>query len=152
MPLYEVIPHLFVADFESAKDYISSLTLQEKPYIINCTKDLPMLSQHGIRLAVDDNRSATSMREMFNALPQITDAIHERVSHGRNVLVHCQAGRQRSAAAVSAYLIRHHKYTLEDAVRHVRDKKPDAFFWEVNFRDALEWFAILEGSPSILDT
>jgi len=140
--LYEIIPHLYLANIASAGQYSP-----DDAFIVNCTKDLIMVRPNGIRIAVDDNQSSTSMRELYNALHDATDAIHERIRQGQTVVVHCQAGQQRSPAVVAAYLLRHQGFTLEDAVRHVRAKKPDAFFWEVNFKTALEWFAMVQDHP-----
>jgi len=137
--LYEIIPHLYLANHKSAADFSPA-----DAYIVNCTKELPMVRSRGMRIAVDDNQSPTSMREMYHALPGATDAIHACICEGQDVVVHCHAGQQRSPAVVAAYLVRHHGFTLEDAVRHVRAKKPDAFFWEVNFKAALEWFAMMQ--------
>ncbi len=61
--------------------------------------------------------------------------IHWNVTQGRNVIVHCKAGRGRSALTVMCYLIKHHHYGAEQAFLHVQSKRP-----QVNFsRTSGEW-------------
>lgn len=48
------------------------------------------------------------------------DKIHEEVSRGGNVLVHCSAGVNRSAAAIATYLMRHRGYKYNAAVGTLR--------------------------------
>lgn len=40
------------------------------------------------------------------------------------VYVHCKAGRTRSATLVGCYLMRKNNWTPEQAVRHMRDRRP----------------------------
>ena len=42
----------------------------------------------------------------------------------QKILVHCYAGRSRSAALVLYYLIREHNYSLEDALVYLKSKRP----------------------------
>lgn len=42
---------------------------------------------------------------------------------GRNILVHCHAGVSRSAAVVCAYLMKKHKWTLDQALSFMRTKR-----------------------------
>ena len=56
------------------------------------------------------------------------------------MLVHCQMGRQRSAATVAAFIMWALKWPLDRAVEHIRSKKREAFFPEINFIDPLRRF------------
>jgi protein-tyrosine phosphatase len=55
------------------------------------------------------------------------------------VVVHCRAGQQRSAAVMAAYLMRK-GMGLEQAIKYIKSRKPDAFYWNVNFMPALKIF------------
>ena len=127
--MYFIIPQLYLSDYEDAKAAPANW------FIINCTKDLPMVG-HGIRLPVNDDLSLEAMQTMHNALPQIIYMIDKVRSEGRNVLVHCFAGQQRSAAVVAAYLMSK-GICKEDAIRFIRRSKPDAFLTGVNFDPVL---------------
>lgn len=98
-----------------------------------------MIHSDGIRLPVDDNGSNEAMQTMGIYLPAVVDIIHDHISSKRNVVVHCLAGRQRSASVIAAYLMKYHGYTLETAIQSIRETKPDAL-WDVNFREPLEAF------------
>jgi dual specificity MAP kinase phosphatase len=135
--MHEIVPNLFLADYESAR-----LHTPDNAFIVNCSKDLPMIRDQGVRISVDDNGSQEAMHTMLKALPSVVDLIQTHLQL-QPVVVHCQAGRQRSATVIAAYLYKYGGYSLEDAVHYVRDKKRDAFFWNVNFRDSLEWFSKL---------
>ena len=53
MPLYEIVPHLYLGDFNSVQDECPS-----DAFIINCTKELPILKNHdSLRIPVDDDVS-----------------------------------------------------------------------------------------------
>ena len=45
----------------------------------------------------------------------IADCINSELMKGKNVLVHCRAGKNRSTSAIIAYLIRHKKLSLAEA-------------------------------------
>lgn len=133
--MYEIIPNLFLAGYHSVN------VDDPHTFVVNCTMDLPMKSQHNMRIAVDDDGSKQSLDHMFLRLSETADRIHDELTIGNKVVVHCLAGQQRSPAVVAAYLMKHHAYSLEDAIRYIRAKKPDAFFWSINFLDSLQRFA-----------
>jgi len=133
LEMYEIIPHLYLSNYIDAKNVPFDF------FVINCTKDLPMVnSKYGTRLAVNDDLRPESIEIMRQNIPVITKYIDEHLSQGHNVLVHCAAGQQRSAAVVAAYLIKYKGMTLDQAINYVKVKKPDAFLTGVNFIDALK--------------
>jgi protein-tyrosine phosphatase len=135
----EIIPHLYLASFEQAKCFSSPT--HHPLFVVNCTKDLPMLRKEGSRVPVDDNGTHESITTMLHYFPEITVVIHNNITVGQDVLVYCLAGQQRSAAVVCAYLVAYTNRTLDEAVELIQKNKRDAFFWQVNFREALErWF------------
>lgn len=138
MPLFEVLPHLYLASYQSASD-----DSPQDAYIVNCTKDLPMVRRNGMRVAVDDDMSRDAMHGMFRALPDVVDKVHELICQNIDVVVHCMAGQQRSPTVIAAYLVRYQGYSLEEAIRHIRNTKKDAFFWNINFCESLEWYVKL---------
>lgn len=134
MPIYEICSHVYLADYASAKESGDDF------FVINCTKDFPMIRETGLRLAIDDNGSMEAMKGLLEALPYVTDKIHALAQQGINVVVHCLAGQQRSPAVVAAYLIHYMGLTLDQAIQFVKLKKHDAFLFGVNFQSALEWY------------
>jgi hypothetical protein len=134
MPKYEIFPHLYLASFEDAKEFAGS-----NVFIINCTKDLPMVSTTGggTRLYVDDHPS--SEQTMSEMLPLMVRYIE---SAGKDVVVHCFAGQQRSATVVAAYVMRQTGWTPEQTVEFIKSKKPDAFLGGVHFMDSLKKFNV----------
>ena len=131
--MYYIIPQLYLSNFVEARSAPSGM------FIINCSKDLPMVGP-GIRLPVDDDLSKEAMQTMAQALPKIVNMIESVRANGQSVLVHCRAGQQRSAAVVTAYLMSQ-GMCKQDAIEFVRTKKPDAFLWGVNFDPVLENFS-----------
>jgi len=134
--MYEILDGLYLASFNDverrgreARDY----------FIVNCSRDLPMRSPNGVRLAIDD--APEENPRMLRFFPGVTRLIHERRLAGDEVIVHCWAGQQRSAAVVAAYLIRYGRMSKEDAMGFVRRCKSDAFSWGATFDPALRAWA-----------
>lgn len=135
--MYEITRNLFLSGYHDVPTDMDA-------FVVNCTKDLPFYSSRGVRLAVDDDGSNVAMNEMFLHMTSgVLDHIHEELQNDGVVIVHCLAGQQRSPAIVAAYLMTHAGLTLEQAVRHIRAKKPDAFFWSINFLDSLQRYEMM---------
>lgn len=62
----------------------------------------------------------------FKDLNEAADFIYQQVLAGKTVYIHCRAGVGRSAAAIAAYLIKYHGYTIEEAVAAVQRSRPQA--------------------------
>jgi protein-tyrosine phosphatase len=56
--------------------------------------------------------------------------IHSEVELGNKILIHCKAGRGRSALLLMCYLIKYQGFTAESAFALVREKRPHAGFKE----------------------
>lgn len=113
-------------------------------FVVNCTKDLPMVSARGIRVAVDDNGASDDA--MFAAMERVVSTIHdELILKNSVVIVHCLAGRQRSATVIACYLMWWTACSVEEAIEYIRLRKRDAFFASVNFQDTLKrWDSALQ--------
>lgn len=109
--------------------------------VFNCTKDLPFHSsiRKRYRVPVHDNLKEEEIRNMelwsFEIVYKLTKE-HKR----NNVLVHCYAGMQRSAAVVAMYLIANKRMKKEDAVNFIRQKRYIAFSPFVNFDRSIQGF------------
>ena len=66
--------------------------------------------------------------------------ILKHYKQGHRILVHCMAGRQRSAASVAMFLIFIKHFKTEQAIRYLREKRPVAFMPEPNFLDSIREF------------
>ena len=97
-----------------------------------------------LRIPVHDSHGKRDVGKMYQYFPLITEFIYKvTVMEGRNLLVHCALGRQRSCTAIAAYLIRFYNMTPMEAMNFILEKKPDAFHWgaSVNFAKALNrWY------------
>jgi protein-tyrosine phosphatase len=61
----------------------------------------------------------------------------------RNVYVHCQAGMNRSATLVIAYIVRRFRAPLHGVVEHVARQRP-CILTNMHFQDYLCKFAVAE--------
>jgi protein phosphatase slingshot len=57
---------------------------------------------------------------------ETAEYIHEILSKGEKVLVHCFAGKSRSTTIMISYLIKYHKMTVNQALQTIREKRPVA--------------------------
>ena len=62
--------------------------------------------------------------ESFTNIDTLVDQIREK--HTRvegNTLVHCLVGRSRSVTIIIAYLMKYHRMTVEDSIKHIVSKR-----------------------------
>jgi len=55
---------------------------------------------------------------------ETSEYIHDILSRGEKVLVHCFAGKSRSTTIMISYLIKHHKMSVDQALDIIRSKRP----------------------------
>jgi len=61
---------------------------------------------------------------MYKHFDECTDLIKQAHDNGKNVLVHCAMGKSRSASIVIAYLIKYKQMTMEQALKHAKERRP----------------------------
>lgn len=129
--MYEIVPNLYLASYVDAK------RAPDNAFVINCSKDLPMIQTQGggTRLYVDDHPS--SVDTMTVMLPLMVKYIEDQLAMGKPVVVHCFAGQQRSATVVAAYLMKTKGMSPEQAIGFIKSKKSDAFLGGPHFIESL---------------
>lgn len=138
----EIAPGVFVGSLVDGQS--PSFMRKHKIHtIINCTKDLPDkkgLAPVYMRIPVNDDLTKKEIDALYEHLPRGVAAIHRCVEARKNVLVHCFAGKQRSAAVACAYLMWRLNCRLPRAMNIIKTKKPDAFTPLANFLPTLARF------------
>lgn len=154
MSFNKIVDGLWVGDAETAAS-CTFASMNRISLIINCTKNIPntLRKMKYIRVPVRDPgphndilQKDVSLLTLF--LPHLVDVIYKEILDGGNVLVHCRAGIQRSAAVATAFLLKYHQknngahLTVKDAVGLVLKQRPVAFYRGdyVNFYVALDYF------------
>jgi protein-tyrosine phosphatase len=133
--MYEIVPGLYLSNYPDAVKKTPPRT-----FVVNCSKDLPFVSDYGVRIPIDDDLSDEAMHGLLSSLPSVLESIDGVLRNNGRVVVHCWAGQQRSAAVMAAYLMKK-GMSLDDAIRYIKTKKKDAFINSVNFIPALKIFA-----------
>jgi protein tyrosine/serine phosphatase len=138
-----IIPRIWLGNKRAAADS-DFLQRQNIQTVFNCTKDLPfsprIQPQHQYRVPVDDNLEAAEIRNMAQWSPEIVHKFLQEYRQGNNILVHCHAGMQRSAAVLAMVMIAMYGYSAEQVMTFIRSKRPIAFFPEANFKAAILGF------------
>jgi atypical dual specificity phosphatase len=62
--------------------------------------------------------------DSLEKINQAADFIEEVAKKNGNVYVHCKSGVHRSAAVVVCYLVKYKKFTAQEAINHVKEKRP----------------------------
>lgn len=140
----KIIDRVYLGNFQAAKD---KTFFKEKKIkaVLNCSKDIPNHFSSNktieyMRIPVDDSLKEKDYDLMFEFMPCIVQFIHKHaIIQKNNILVHCWAGRQRSAISVAVYLVDKYGLTPHQACKLILDKRPEAFHFgkSLNFDQAL---------------
>lgn len=131
--IFEILPNLYMTTYNQI------LKAKHDFFQVNCTRDLPMVRSHGIRIPVDDDPC-----EVYTMLCSINEAVKkiddELAIPGNKVIVHCLAAISRSPSIICAYLMWKKNMSLDAAIDYVRSIRKEAFMFSMNFRECLEEF------------
>lgn len=137
----KIMPRLYLGNIDSTTE---DKLFREKGIkaVLNCTKNIPNAYEgvEYMRIPVNDSLKEVDIEKMYRFADVAATFIHKHVDlEKHNMLVHCHAGRQRSAICVAFYLIKYHKMTPEKAYKFIIDKRPEAFHYgkSLNFNESL---------------
>ena len=136
-----ILPRLWLGNARAAQNE-DFLKQQEIEVVFNCTKDIPFspVIRRRYRVPVDDDLSEEEIRNMELWSFEIVYKLIKEYKSGKNILVHCAAGMQRSAATVAMFLIATEGMNPEQAIAAVKERRPIAFFQNANFKESIEAF------------
>ena len=135
-----IIPGLWLGNVKAA---MNEQFLKENNIVcvFNCTKDQPFHSytRRRYRVPVDDNLKHEELRNMELWSYETIYKLTKEHKQG-NVLVHCYAGMQRSAAVVAMYLIANHRMKKDNVITFIKRIRPIAFWPFANFEKSIQGF------------
>lgn len=159
----EIIQNIYLGSIEASqdRDFVFGKNIS---VIVNCSKDIkdtyslnllkpieeaPQEIQNWLynnsyyikyyRVPVDDSGRDKDIEEFYQYTIKLLPKIKNEYNNNKNILIHCQAGAQRSASFVVAFLMYYYKMSLNDSIKYVLLKKPNVFFFGTknNFYNAL---------------
>lgn len=146
MAANEIITRIWIGNMNAAHDP-SFLASKKITVIFNCTKDIePEPLRAGTwkgrhyRVPIDDTRESQEINNLSNWSYEIIYNMLREYNHGETILVHCYAGRQRSAACVAMLLIALGKLTTDEAIEFIRIRRTAAFYPQANFEQSIRTF------------
>jgi protein-tyrosine phosphatase len=128
----EIIDHLFIGS-AAALNGSDNFDL-----IVNCTPHISIkYPNKTIRIPIRDEPEECNKLLKLLSDTNVLEEINTTINNKQKVLVHCQAGQQRSCALVACYLIEYNNMNPYTAVNHIKTKRRIAFFGEINFLSAI---------------
>jgi len=140
----EIVPRVWLGNRFAAWDE-KWLKQNNITVIFNCTKDLPFAPSAitRYRVPVDDNLQAEEINNMTKWSPEIAYKVFREYKAGKNILIHCAAGMQRSAAVMTFFLITLTGESAPVIMSHIRRKRAITFVPQANFRKSIEYYDAL---------
>ena len=122
----QVIPYLYIGPWEARNDVgrfgikhiISVLTAEERQHPEYPAWIPASVSEHGY--IIDDTLTAVLKPVIDDTL----SIIHTARIKGEAILVHCGAGKSRSASIIIAYLMVHERMRMADAIKLLKSVRP----------------------------
>ena len=132
----EIIPNLWIGDIRSIQNQ-SFLHKTKFTVIINCTTkyNFPDINANLIRIPVRDRGIQEDIDNMYEHLIKKVPVIYELLKNGERILIHCYAGRHRSVALVSGFLMKYGNLSLQEVQDTLQSKWKRIGF---NFKLSLE--------------
>ena len=137
----EIIPGLWLGNRRASQD-VEWLRRKNITSVFNATKDIPFapgtLSMY--RIPVEDNLEDEEIRNMEHWSWEIVFKVIKDYNAGKQILIHCAAGVQRSAAITAMFLIARYRCDADTAIKYIKAKRPIAFYIQANFYKAIKGF------------
>ena len=89
---------------------------------------------------MDDNRQEQEINNLSHWSPEIGYKVLREYKAGNNILIHCAAGMQRSAATMAIFLITLTGQSPAIVMSHIRKRRPITFVPYANFRKSIEHY------------
>ncbi len=110
--------------------------------ILNCTESEPFHKYFDdkttLRIDIKDSLDDTNVEKFIDKIDEGVDFIDYNINTmNKTVYVHCYWGLMRSATVVAAYLIKKHKFTINESISMVREKRPYSISEYYNFNEVL---------------
>lgn len=134
-----IIPRLWLGDKVSASD-TEFLKKENITAVFNCTKDYPFVESIPNKFRLPINDSPEYISTMTGLAPEYVYNIVRLYNSGHSILIHCHAGRQRSAAIMAMVLISLMKVKAETAIDFIKERRSQAFFPFINFYISIKEF------------
>lgn len=138
----EIIPErLWLGGIRAAMDE-QFLANNKIDVIFNCTKDIPFIQGPTClyRVPIDDNLEDGEIQNLLKWSPEIVFKLLREYQNGKNILVHCAAGMQRSAAVTQMLLMTLWKQPKEPVYAFLKERRPIVFHPSMNFAPAVLWY------------
>jgi protein-tyrosine phosphatase len=136
----EILPNLYLGNKKIIENHSNYFEL-----LVNCTPDIKIpienIKKTIIQLPIKDDPFESTKLYKLLLDTQVLYEIKKYVNEGKKVLVFCSMGMQRSAAVVACYLIKFHKYEIENAITFIKSRRPIAFLGDVNFLQTIYMIA-----------
>lgn len=141
----KIFDNLYLGNIDAARD-LDFIKKNNIKYIFNISNGIPNYFEFNkdikyINLYVADSLLESDINIMYKNLPNLVEKLNECLENDNgNILIHCHAGRQRSAILVAAYLVYKFHMTPDEAYDFIIDKRPEAFHFGkfYNFHNALQ--------------
>lgn len=143
-----IIDRIWIGDLNSSqdKDFLRKNNIN---VIVNCTKDLPNIFEpftikdidekildecfiKYYRINANDNGRDDEKINFWNDAQSIVLHILDKYKEGKNILIHCAAGQQRSCT-FCFYLMTFLGYKKDDAIKIIISKREQAFNYGKEF-------------------
>lgn len=138
----EIFDHLYLGD----AGFIFENNLPQLDLIINCCPEVTIkYNKLNVKPNVvylifnDDPEDSDKLLTILND-SKILNIMHDYISSGKNVLVHCAMGVQRSATIVACYLLKYYNADINTTILHIKHRRPQSFENGVNFTKVLQHF------------
>ena len=157
---------IWLGNFHSALDF-NFLKHNNINVIINCTKEIPFiydildntpLHLETVRIPLYDTPDIKDNKMLYNHLKKTIEFINLKFfNEHKNILIHCAAGKSRSASVLAGFLFYNiinshnitydkYKYTISNSqimnnvIKHIIKRRPCAFYYgkKFNFKNALQ--------------
>ena len=138
---HEIVPGIWLGNRRAA---LNDKWLAEKhiSVVFNITKDIPFSPtiKKQYRVPINDNLEPEEIRNMTLWSHEILYNLIKEHNAANNILVHCAAGMQRSAAVIAMYLIVKNGLSWNQGVLYIQKIRPIAFRPGINFKDSIVAF------------